>query len=414
MTQRASATALRRPRALAGVVAAALAAAVLSACGPPASPSSSATTSAVAPVKPSSPIKLTILDGGGDLKGGGQAAIEAFVKANPGLVSSVDYQTAAGTDVTGKLKAQQLGGSVTTSLVLGGSDVLGAAQAQHVLAQQIPQQSASLPALASIQDAGRAGFQKLADGYGLLIGYDQNGPFIDYNSANLSDAQVPTSPEAILAWAKDHPGKFAYAAPNNSGSGRAFIMALPYMLGDADPSDPVKGWDKTWAYLEQLGQYVSSYPTSSTLLAQQFGSGQLTMIPTVISHDISFRQSSTYPANTGIALFSKQTWVTDGHFAMIPAGVSPQTLYVDLLLESFIVSPQAQAMRMGSVLTSANKNVTIDNAGPTAAAFVQKWGRSGFFQTAFQTGTVHAPLAPSALQQAFALWQHNVGAKVGG
>jgi putative spermidine/putrescine transport system substrate-binding protein len=368
----------------------------------------------MAPAKPSSPVKLTILDGGGDLKGGGQAAIEAFVKANPDLVSSVDYQTAAATDVTGKLKAQQLGGSISTSLVLGGSDVLGAAQAQHVLAQQIPQQSAGLPALASIQDADRAAFQNLSDGYGLLIGYDQNGPFIDYNASILSDSQVPTTPEAILAWAKDHPGKFAYAAPSNSGSGRAFIMALPYMLGDANPSDPVKGWDKTWAYLEQLGQYISSYPTSSTLLAQQFGSGQLTMIPTVISHDISFRQSSTYPANTGISLFSKQTWITDGHFAMIPAGVSPQTLYVDLKLESFIVSAQAQAMRMGTVLTSANKNVTIDNAGPTAAAFVQKWGRSGFFQTAFRTGTVHAPLTPSALQQAFALWQRNVGAKVGG
>lgn len=414
MIQRASATALRGSRALAGVVAVTLAAAALSACGAPTSPSSSTTTSAMAPVKPSSPIKLTILDGGGDLKGGGQAAIDAFVKANPDLVSSVDYQTAAGTDVTGKLKAQQLGGSVSTSLVLGGSDVLGAAQAQHVLAQQIPEHSAGLPVLASIQDAGRAGFQKLSDGYGLLIGYDQNGPFLDYNAANLSDSQVPTTPEAILAWAKDHPGKFGYAAPNNSGSGRAFIMALPYMLGDVDPSDPVKGWDKTWAYLTQLGAYISSYPTSSTLLAQQFGSGQLTMIPTVISHDISFRQSSTYPANTGIALFSKQTWVTDGHFAMIPTGVSPQTLYVDLALESFIVSPQAQAMRMGSVLTSANKNVTIDDAGPTAAAFVQKWGRSGFFQTAFRTGAVHAPLTPSALQKAFDLWQRNVGAKVGG
>ena len=114
----------------------------------------------MAPAKPSSPIKLSILDGGGDLKGGGQASIDAFVKANPDLVSSVDYQTAAGTDVTGKIKAQQLGGSVSTSLVLGGSDVLGAAQAQHVLAQQIPEQSAGLPELASIQDAGRAGFQK--------------------------------------------------------------------------------------------------------------------------------------------------------------------------------------------------------------------------------------------------------------
>ncbi len=402
-------------RVLAGVVAAALTAAVLSACGAPTNPSSSSATSTITPVKPSGPIKLTILDGGGDLKGGGQAAIEAFVQANPDLVSSVDYQTAAATDVTGKIKAQQLGGSVSTSLVLGGPDVLGAAEAQHVLSRQIPQQSAGLPRLASIQDPGRAAFQNMSGGYGLLIDYDQNGPFIDYNAATLDASQVPTTPTAMLAWAKAHPGKFAYADPNNSGSGRAFIEALPYLLGDANPSDPVNGWSKTWAYLAQLGQYISGYPTSSTLLAQQFGSGQLEMIPTVISHDISFRQSSTYPANTGISLFASQEWITDGHYAMIPAGVSPQTLYVDLKLESFMVSAQAQAMRLSKgVLTTANRNVTIDNAGPAAAAYVGEWGRPDFYPTALKTGTVHVPLTPSALQQAFNLWQRDVGAKVGG
>lgn len=405
----------QRSRMLAGVVAAAVTAALISACGAPTNPSSSASTSTSTPAKPSSPVKLTILDGGGDLKGGGQAAIEAFVQANPDLVSSVDYETAAATDVTGKIKAQQLGGSVSTSLVLGGPDVFGAAQAQHVLLQQIPQQSAALPNLASIQDPGRSGFQNMSNGYGLLIDYDQNGPFLDYNAATLPAAQVPTTPAAILAWAKAHPGKFAYADPNNSGSGRAFIEALPYMLGDSNPSDPVNGWSKTWSYLGQLGQYINSYPTSSTLLAQQFGSGQLSMIPTVISHDISFRQSSTYPANTGIALFANQEWITDGHYAMIPAGVSPQTLYVDLKLESFLVSAQAQAMRLSKgVLTSANRNVTIDNAGPAATAYIQQWGRPDFYPTALRHGTVHTPLTPSALQQAFNLWQRNVGAKVGG
>jgi hypothetical protein len=66
------------------------------------------------------------------------------------------------------------------------------------------------------------------------------------------------------------------------------------------------------------------------------------------------------------------------------------------------------------VLTSANKNVTIDNAGPAVTAFVQKWGRPDFYPAALRTGAVHTPLTPSALQAAFALWQRNVGAKVGG
>ncbi len=415
MTKRGGIRKLTGMTALASVAVMTLCATLLSACGAPKSGSAASATATAAPVKPTKPIALTILDGGGDLKGGGKAAIDAFVKANPDLVSSVTYQTAAGTDVTGKLKAQRSGGSVKTSLVLGGPDVLGAAESQHVLLQQIPAQSSSLPDLSGIQDEGRSGFQNMANGYGLLIDYDQNGPFLDYNASALAAAQVPRTPEALLAWAKAHPGTFGYADPNNSGSGRAFIEALPYMLGDSNPSDPVGGWRKTWDYLGQLGRYIRSYPTSSMLLAQQFGTGQLQMIPTVISHDISYRESSTYPANTGISLMADQIWITDGHYAMIPAGVSGQTLYVDLELESYMVSHQAQVHRLTSgVLTSANKGVTIENSGSAVTSFIQKWGRPEFFPAALKTGTVHTPLTPANLQQAFSLWQRNVGSKVGG
>lgn len=412
MTQRRTNTAPRYAKLAAAAV---LSACLVTACGAPKSTTSSPSSSPMAPVKPSSPIALTVLDGGGDLKGGGQAAIDAFVKANPDLVSSVTYQTAAATDVTGKIKAQQMGGTVSISLVLGGPDVFGAAQAQHALLQQLPAQASSLPDLSTIQDPGRAAYQDMSGGYGVLINYDQNGPFIDYNAATVNADALPTTPQALLDWAKAHPGKFAYADPDNSGSGRAFIEALPYMLGDSNPADPVSGWSKTWTYLEQLGHYVHTYPTSSTILAQQFGTGQLDVIPTVISHDISFRKSSTYPANTGIALFSDQNWISDGHYAMVPAGVSAKTLYVDLKLESYMVSAQAQALRLtAGVLTTADKNVTIENSGSAATAFVQKWGRPDFYPTALVKGTVRTPLTPANLTQAFSLWQRNVGSKVGG
>lgn len=416
MTQRAHLKAFRTSRVLSGAAAAVLTTALISACGAPGSAATSASSSSnpMTPVKPTSPIALTILDGGGDLKGGGQAAIAQFVKDNPDLVSSVTYQTAAATDVTGKIKAQQMGNSVSTSLVLGGPDVLGAGEAQHVLLQQLPEQTTSLPVLSTIQDQGRASFQNMSSGYGLLVNYDPNGPFVDYNPSAVSASQVPTTPAAILAWAKAHPGKFAYAEPANSGSGRAFIEALPYMLGDSDPSDPVNGWSKTWAYLQQLGQYVSSYPTSSTILAQQFGAGQLDVIPTIIAHDVSNRKAGTWPANTGIALFSDQNWISDGHYAMIPAGVSPQTLYVDLKLESYMVSAPAQQMRLTTgVLTTANKNVTAQNSGAAVTAYIAQWGRPDFFPSALASGEVRTPLTPANLQQAFTLWQRNVGAKVG-
>jgi putative spermidine/putrescine transport system substrate-binding protein len=387
----------------------------LAACGAPGSSSSSESSGPVTPKKPSKPISLTILDGGGDLAGGGKAAIDAFAKANPDLVKSVTYQTAASTDVAGKIKAQQSGGSVDISLLLGGPDVLGSAEKLKLLTQQIPAQSTSLPDLSTIQDAPRAAFQKSSDGYGLLINYDTNGPFVDYNASAVSAGEVPTTPDALLAWAKAHKGRFSYAQPPASGSGRAFIEALPYMLGDSDPSDPADGWTKTWAYLQELGKYVSSYPAGSTLLAQQFGAGQFDVIPTIVAHDISYRKSATYPKDTGIALFKDQNWITDGHFAMIPKGVSAETLYVDLKLESFMVQPEQQAKRLTTgVLTTANKNATAQNSGADVTAFVQQWGRPDFFPTAFTTGEVRVPLTPDKMQEAFDLWQRNVGSKVGG
>src|SRR3546814_3722562 len=62
----------------------------------------------------------------------------------------------------------------------------------------------------------------------------------------------PRTPADLLAWAKANPNKFFHARPANSGPGRAFVQGMPYLLGDKDPQDPLKGWDKTWAFLREL------------------------------------------------------------------------------------------------------------------------------------------------------------------
>lgn len=56
---------------------------------------------------------------------------------------------------------------------------------------------------------------------------------------------VPTTAEELLDYTRQNKNRFIYARPANSGPGRTFMMGLPYLLGDPDPKDPVKGWDKT-------------------------------------------------------------------------------------------------------------------------------------------------------------------------
>ena len=398
-----------KSHSLAAVAIVSAAAIALSACGAPSTATGGDASTTVQPVKPSSPVALTILDAAGDLVAS-KPVIEKFVADNPDLVSGVTYQTASAPDVAGKLKAQQSAGTVDISMVLGGPDVLGAGEKLGLITQQIPQYASSLPDLSTIHDESQAAYQDLANGYGILIRYDESGPLV----ASAASVTAPTTPQEILDFAKANPGKFAYAQPPNSGPGRGFMQSLPYMLGDKDPSDPVNGWDKTWAYLEELGKYIDSYPASSTIINQQFGAGQLQVIPTIIAHDIQNRQNAGWPADTNVSTFQDQNWIADGHFSMIPQGVSPEMLYVDLQLEKALVDADNQMGQLTTgVLTTANKNATLANAPADVKAFVQQWGRPDFYPTALTQGTVHIPLTPDQMQKAFDLWTRNVGSKAG-
>jgi putative spermidine/putrescine transport system substrate-binding protein len=389
---------------------------LLGGCGAPGSTGTdtkeSGAAAQLAPVKPTKPIPITVLDGAGNLVGT-KPLFKQFAKDNPDLISEIHFETAAAPDVAGKVKAQQLAGVPSTSIVLGGPDILGAALSQKLVLQLLPEYKKDLIDLADVQDTSRAALQSLADGYGVLVRYNPSGPILATNPADVPSP--PKTPAELLAWAKANPGKFTYAQPANSGPGRTFMMSLPYLLGDKDPKDPKNGWTKTWAYLAELGKYIKTYPASSTIASQQFGSGQLRITPTIISIDMNNRQNGTWAPDTAASIFDNQTWVADGHYFMVPKGATAQTLYVDLKLASYLLDPAQQVKTFGSgTLTSANKNAKVDQATADAKALIKKYGRPDFYPTAFETGKTVTPLDPAKLQEAFDIWQREIGSKVGG
>ncbi|HYH29452.1 MAG TPA: extracellular solute-binding protein [Pseudonocardia sp.] len=401
---------IRRGARAAGVGLVAATVLALTACGAPGA-QSDAEAEDITPVAPSSPIALTLLDGAGNVTVN-RPIYDGFAAAHPELVSSIDYQSAPAPDVAGKIRAQQLAGEMNIAVVIGGTDVLGAAQTEDLMLRLLPDFAASLPDLSQVQDQGSADMQALADGIGIVNRYNPAGPLL----AHAPDmADVPATPEELLAWAREHPGGFTYAQPPNSGPGRTFMMSLPYMLGDSDPSDPENGWDKTWAYLRELGQHIESYPPSSTIMNQQFGSGQLQLIPTILSMDINSRREGTWAPDTQVSLFDDQHWVTDAHYMMVPKGVSPEQLYVALELFEWTLQPDQQALTYatGSLIT-ANKNVTPADASPEGRALLQEWGRPDFYPQALATGQTHTPLTPENQVKAFEIWQREVGSHVGG
>ena len=156
--------------------------------------------------------------------------------------------------------------------------------------------------------------------------------------------EPPKTAQELLDWAKAHPKRFLYARPANSGPGRTFLQGLPYILGDKDPMDPKDGWDKTWAYLVELGKNIEYYPTGTGATMKELAEGSRDMIA---SHDRLGHQSA-HPrrgAEGGeIGTLDGFHWVTDAQDWAIPKGVSTDKLAVLLDMTSYMLSKPAQAM----------------------------------------------------------------------
>ena len=176
-----------------------------------------------------------MLDVSGDLIST-KELIQNFQKANPKLVSDVKFLTADSPSLVGKVKAQQNSGHVDIDLVLTGNDGIAAGLKQDMWVKLFPNLAPALPNLDSTLTPVAKKMQPLGSGYGLINRAGQNGPLLQYDPKQVPNP--PQTPQALLDWAKAHPNKFSYARPSNSGPGRTFLMALPYLLHDKNPARP--------------------------------------------------------------------------------------------------------------------------------------------------------------------------------
>jgi putative spermidine/putrescine transport system substrate-binding protein len=391
------------------VGAAAVAALVLSACGAPGGGSSDKTVSlSDVPAKPNKAVTLSVLDIAGNLQLT-QGMINDFVAQHPDIVVKVNTSTAPSPQMASKLKAQENAGKVSTDMVLTGTDGLSAGIANNLLTRVLPDYQTKFPGIAGDYLAPAAAMQQLAQGYGVELVYYPSGPLLEYNPAKVSSP--PKSPQELLAWAKAHPGKFEYAQPANSGPGRTLLMGLPYLLGDKDPKDPVHGWDKTWAYLKELGKYIKYYPTGTAAMMKDLASGAVDMVATTTGWDINPRVLGSVPNTTQVAMMQPMHWVTDAQYAIIPKGVSPDVLSADLQLIAFMLQPkeQAQAYDDGYFYPGpAVKGVTLSMAPAKSQAALAKYGRAQYDQWIEQYPK-ETSLPATDQVTAFDTWDKTVG-----
>ena len=303
------------------------------------------------------PITISLIDVSGDLSST-RVIIENYQKANPNRVKTVNFQRAPAPELPAKIKAQQDAGRVDVNLLLVGQDAGSVLANNGQLVKLFPEYDKLFPK-DELTDAGKV-LQAEGEGYLLPSVVNNGGPVFIYNPAKVKSP--PKSADELKAWIRANPGKFMYARPANSGPGRSILCGLPFILGDKKPTDPVAGWDRTWAFLKEIGESIEYYPTGTAITLKEFAEGTRWMIAGIMEWDMKPRAEGTIPPDSKIFILPNTSFVIDGHYWAIPKGVSAAEQEVILDLMKFMRRPEQQALTWKAFIGPSIKAATLDRA----------------------------------------------------
>ncbi len=351
------------------------------------------------------PVTISVIDVAGDLSSV-RDIIENYRKANPQKVKDVTYQRAPAPELPAKIKAQQDAGRVDINLILTGQDAGSVLVQQGQLVKLFPQHDKRFPK-EELTDAARV-LQAEGEGYLLPSVVSNGGPVFIYNPGRVKSP--PRSAEELKAWVKANPGKFMYARPANSGPGRSILAGMPYILGDKDPRDPLGGWDKAWAFLKEIGEYVEYYPTGTAVTLKEFAEGTRWIIAGIMEWDMKPRAEGTIPPDSKIFILPNTAFVIDGHYWAIPKGISPAEQEVILDLMQFMRRPDQQALTWKAFIGPSIKAATLDRAPADIQKLVREHWRPEYTDMEKRYKVV-AQLPTKPLVAAMEKWDREVGAQ---
>ncbi|MFC0115978.1 ABC transporter substrate-binding protein [Kibdelosporangium aridum] len=361
------------------------------------------------PVKrPDQPVKLTVADVAGNLQLT-QKAIEKFRDDHKDLVASVEFTRSTAPELPGKIDAQQKAGRVEIDLVLTGTDALAAGASKGLWEKVADNAKPVLGDFESTLQEPAKRMQQLAEGNGIIVVYYPSGPLIEYNPAKVPNP--PKTAQELLDWAKANPNKLMYARPANSGPGRTFLMGLSYLLGDSNPKDPKAGWEKTWQYLAELGQYVEYYPSGTSAVMKELSQGTRDIVVSTTGWDINPRALGQVPKEMKTAALQGFHWVADAQYMVVPKGVSPEKRYVLYELMKYMLSKEAQAQTYDQGYFypgPAVKDVPLSMAPAESQKAITEFGRPEY-EALIRDNPIETPLDANAMVAAFERWDREIG-----
>lgn len=355
------------------------------------------------------PVNLGVIDAAGNLALT-QKVFDAYGSAHADRVSRFAMSRAPAPEVASKIRAMQRANRIDVDMVIVGNDALSAGLEldlwQNIAAFNDPALNPD-----TLYDEGARKQSDLARGFGVMICYTPQGPFIQYAPSRVSNP--PRSLQQLLDYAKAHPNKVLYPRPANSGIGRTFMMAVPYILGDSDPKDPEKGWSKTWAYLEELNKYIEYYPGGTAAMMREFAQGTRDVMPSTMGWDINPRALGIVPKEAEVVPIENFRFVSDGHYIVIPKGLPQDRLAASLDFIRFLMTPEQQAVTYDEGYLypgPARKGVTLEMAPEASQRVLREFGRP-FYDELMKTTPIETPLEPRPMVAAFRIWDERIGAQ---
>ena len=191
------------------------------------------------------------------------------------------------------------------------------------------------------------------------------------------------------------------------------MMGLAHILKDKDPTDPINGWDKTWAYLKELGENVEYYPAGTGPTMKELGEGSRDIIPTQMGWDINPRVLGVVPKEAKVQAIKGFSWVLDAHYLCIPKGVGAEKVAVMVDMLNYLLSKEAQAITydLGYFYPGpAVKDVPLSMAPAESQKAINEYGRPEYAKMITDNPQV-LPLLPDKLVLAFRRWDEEIGSK---
>ncbi len=179
-----------------------------------------------------------------------------------------------------------------------------------------------------------------------------------YDSAKLK--APPQDLDALLAYAKAHPGRVTYPAPPDF-TGSAFVRQVVAARGE----------DAAFAYLKELEPYLyrtgTTYPKSEAELSTLFGDGKVDF---AMSYDSSFVSSGVgkgeFPASARPFLLGGGT-LQNTSFVTIPANAAHQA--GAQVVANLLLSPRLQAAKLAPASLGNPTVLDRHRLGATARLF---------------------------------------------